>query len=291
MVVYLLQHFVEGLEEFEKSMKNLIQNVSLFFGYYIMKFLSNKNVAKRASSFGTVKPLCSEAALESESDREDVKNELEYEDTISNDVYHETKFRDSCNAKSDLPGVHNFKPIYSIGYWNDPDDIDNPRASVAILTFSGIGRLSDFSMNIIGGRTLVYKVVWPACMTVSNQLHVVWIDGKGYRKKLAYYHGMVKCFDVMYAPMRRHDGRVETSASIPLNMKVETRPEIHLLAFPNNTAREIYVIIRGPARRTTNLDEQELVWEELIPSFSIVSIYRISLEISVQADSESEYKY
>ena len=104
-----------------------------------------------------------------------------------------------------------------------------------------------------------YKVVWTACTAVSNQLHAIWIDGKGDLKNLANYHGMVKCFDAMYAPMRRHDGRVDTSASIPINMKVETRPEIHLLAFPNTTARVIYVILRGPARRTTDIDEQEIV--------------------------------
>ena len=37
-----------------------------------------------------------------ESESEDVKNELEYEDTFSKDDDHETKFVDSCNAKSDL---------------------------------------------------------------------------------------------------------------------------------------------------------------------------------------------
>ncbi len=66
----------------------------------------------------------------------------------------------------------------------------------------------------------------------------------------------------MLSPMRRHDHRVETSATIPIDMKVETRPKIHLLSFPNSRARVIYVILRGPARKTTNLDEQELVWKQ-----------------------------
>ena len=75
---------------------------------------------------------------------------------------------------------------------------------------------------------------------------------------------MVKCFDSMLSPMRPHDKRVETSAMIPINMKVENRPQIHLLSFPNTSTRVIYVILGGPALKTTNLDEQELVWEQLM---------------------------
>ena len=74
---------------------------------------------------------------------------------------------------------------------------------------------------------------------------------------------MVKCSDSTLAPMRRHDGRVETSSMISINMIVETRPDIHLLAFPNTLARIIYIILRGPARKTTNLTELELVWEHI----------------------------
>ena len=104
-----------------------------------------------------------------------------------------------------------------------------------------------------------YKVVWPTSLTVSDQLHALWIEGKGDRKKLTHSHGMVKCFDSILSPVRRLDTRVETSAMVPIKMKVETRPEIHLLAFPNSSARIVYVILRGPARKTANLNEQELV--------------------------------
>ena len=68
----------------------------------------------------------------------------------------------------------------------------------------------------------------------------------------------------MLSPMRRHERRVETSAMIPINMKVETRPQIHHLSFPNTSTRVINVILPGPALETTNLDEQELVWEQLM---------------------------
>ena len=210
----------------------------------------------------SVKPLCTEAALETESEKDDMKDEGWNVDEISEGIEEDLNYSDSNIPKSIMTDHHSFKPIYSIGYWNDPDDNDNPCASVSILTFSGIDKLSDFSINIVGGRLLEYKVVWPVSLTVSDQLHAVWIEGKGERKRLANYHVMVKCFDSMLAPMRRHDSRVETSAMIPINMKVETRPEIHLLSFPNTTARIIYVILRGPARKTTNLDEQELVWEQ-----------------------------
>ncbi len=54
---------------------------------------------------------------------------------------------------------------------------------MAILTFSGIDKLSDFSINIVGGRLLEYKVVWPVSLTTSDQLHAAWIEGKGERKK------------------------------------------------------------------------------------------------------------
>ncbi len=133
---------------------------------------------------------------------------------------------------------------------------------LSLLTFSGNDKLSDFSINIVGGRLLEYKVVGPVSSNTSDQLHAEWIDGKGERKKLANYHRMLKCFDSMLSSMRRHDSRVETSAMIPMNMKVETRPEIYLLSFPNTTARIIYVILRGPARRTQNLYELELIWEQ-----------------------------
>ncbi len=92
-------------------------------------------------------------------------------------------------------------------------------------------------------------------VTAGDQLHAVWIDGKGESKKLANYHGMVKCFDSMLAPMRSLGSRVETSAIIPTNMKVETQPEIRLLSLPNTCARIFYVIQQGSARKTTNLDE------------------------------------
>ena len=81
-----------------------------------------------------------------------------------------------------------------------------------------------------------YKVVQLSSMTVCTQVHTVWIDGKGDRKQLADYHGMVKCFDSILALMRRRDGRVETSSMIPINTKVETRPEIHSLAFLSTPA-------------------------------------------------------
>ena len=155
-----------------------------------------------------------------------------------------------------------FKPIYSIGYWNDPDDNDSPCASVAILSFTGVDKLSDFSINIVGDSCIEYKVVWPEHLTVSTLLHRMWLEGKGRRCKLAEYHGMVKCFEKMMAPLRRHDNRIETTARIPINMKVESRLSTHMLAFPGTSAKIIYIILRGPVRKVTNLDDEAIAWEK-----------------------------
>ena len=70
-----------------------------------------------------------------------------------------------------------FNPIYAVGYWDDPDDNDNPCASVAILNFSGIDRRSDFSVSIVDENILEFKVLWPECLTESRILQSVWLVG------------------------------------------------------------------------------------------------------------------
>ena len=145
-----------------------------------------------------------------------------------------------------------FKPIYSIGYWNDPDDNDSPCASVSTLSFTGVDKLSDFPLNIVGDSCIEYKVVWPEQLTVSTLLQRMWLEGKGLRSNLAEYHGMVKYFENMMAPLRHHGNRIETTARIPINMIVESRLSTHLLAFPGTSAKIIYIILRGPARKVTN---------------------------------------
>lgn len=97
---------------------------------------------------------------------------------------------------------------------------------------------------------------------MSRVLHSLWLDGKGARKKLEDYHGMLKSFEPMLSPLRRFDNRIESTARIPLKIKVESRPEVHLLAFPNTTARIVYVILRGPARKVTTLSDDKITWEK-----------------------------
>ncbi len=188
-----------------------------------------------------------------EGDKGEEKDEGLHIDGISKDIENDSNYKDAQIPKSFTTENHFFKTIYSVGYRSDREDNDNPCASVAILTFSGIYKLSDFSINVVGGRLLEYKIVWPVSLTVSGLLHALWIDGKGGPKKWTRFYGMVKCFDSILAPMRGHDGRVEASAMILSYMKVETRPEIHLLSFPNTTAGIIHVILRVPACRTKNL--------------------------------------
>ena len=211
-----------------------------------------------------VKALCTEAtAPESEVEEEYIK--LERSPTAEEDDKNEPIDGGTVsNATRSilLEDDTSFKPIYGIGYWNDPAYNDNPCASVATLSFTGIDKLSDFTINIVGDSCIEYRVVWPEPLTVSTTLHRMWLDGKGHHTKLTDYHGMVKCFDRMMAPLRRHDNRIETTARIPLNMKVESRVATHLLAFPNSTARVIYVVLRGPARKVTNLEDQDIPWEQ-----------------------------
>lgn len=45
-------------------------------------------------------------------------------------------------------------------------------------------------------------------------------------------------------------------------MKVESRPEVRPLSFPNTSARIIYIILRGPARKVTTLNDDNIVWEK-----------------------------
>ena len=211
-----------------------------------------------------VKSMCTDAPIngsvcdekDEKSDRMGISDDVELEEEDETLLYGEGAAHEIVENDSA------FKPIYSIGYWNDPDDNDSPCASVAILSFTGVDKISDFSINIVGDSFIEYKVVWPEQMTVSTILHRMWLEGKGRRSKLAEYHGMVKCFEKMMGPLRRHDNRIETTARIPINMKVESRASTHLLAFPGTTAKVIYIILRGPARKVTNLDDQAISWEK-----------------------------
>lgn len=65
----------------------------------------------------------------------------------------------------------------------------------------------------------------------------------------------------MLGPTRRQDNRVGPSAMKSINVKVQTRLEIHLFVFPNTSARIVYIILRGSARKTTNLEEQDILRE------------------------------
>lgn len=153
-----------------------------------------------------------------------------------------------------------FMPVFTVGYWDDPADSYSPCASVNIWSFSGLDKSSDFSINVVNS-CVEFTAVWPEEMTTAEILHGVWMNGTGGRQKIAAYHPMVTCFDAMLAPLRRHDGRVHTVTKIPVKMRVESRPEVHLLKFPNSTLRLIYVILRGPAKKTIPAADSELVWE------------------------------
>ena len=79
----------------------------------------------------------------------------------------------SSITKSISADHHSFKPIYPIRYWSDPDDNDDLCVLVAILTFNKIDKLLRFSINIVGGKLLESKVVWPMRSKVNIQLQTV----------------------------------------------------------------------------------------------------------------------
>ena len=73
---------------------------------------------------------------------------------------------------------------------------------------------------------------------------------------------MLKCMDSMLAPMRRHDRLVERTARISIDIKVKTRPQIHLLVFSGSNSRVIHIIWRGPAGKLTILDDRKIEREK-----------------------------
>ena len=212
----------------------------------------------------SVKSMCTDAPIngsvrdekDEKSDRMGVSDDVELEDE------YETLFYGEGAAHDSLENDSAFKPIYSIGYWNDPVDNDSPCASAAILPFTGVEKISDFSINIVGDSFIEYKVVWPEQMAVSTILHRMWLERKGRRSNLAEYHGVVKFFEKMMGPRRLYGNRIETTARIPINMKVESRASTHLLAFLGTTFKVIYLILSGPARKVTNLDDQAISWKK-----------------------------
>ncbi len=108
--------------------------VSIFLINILICFEKNEKCRKSAS----VKPLCTKVSVETESEKEELNNESCYGEENSKDVDEEFDYGENDTSKSIATDHFSAKPIYSIGYWNDPDNNDNPYASVAILTISGI---------------------------------------------------------------------------------------------------------------------------------------------------------
>ena len=143
-----------------------------------------------------------------------------------------------------------FKPIYSVGVWENPDDRDNKRISVAILMCTGTEKRGDFTINVVdGGEFLEYSVFWPRAMTDTTALHKMWLVGKGVQQ-IKSYHPMVRAFlPFLERNRRKHDGRVESKARIPLPFAVESRFEEFTLNF-SSKERILYIILKAPAQLT-----------------------------------------
>ena len=161
-----------------------------------------------------------------------------------------------------LMGENNFKPIYAIGKWQDPDDSDTGRVSVAILMFSGMRKQSDYMLNVVdGGLFLEYKVFWPAAIADTYKLHSMWIDGKGGARKIVQYHPMVRSFLPFIGRLRRaQDSKVEITARIPLPVKVETRFEEHVLQWTATGERILYIVLKQPTKQALVCDNGEIAF-------------------------------
>lgn len=155
-----------------------------------------------------------------------------------------------------------FKPIYSIGAWQEPDENDNRYVSVAILMFTGQDKTTSFSVNVVDGEYLEYSIAWPRPLCDTNLLHRKWISGEGRNtRKLEYYHPMIRCFLPFISRIRGNREKMVTTARIPLPFPVETNVDQHLLKFPNTSARILYCMMRAPANKKRDTEEEDLVFE------------------------------
>ena len=157
----------------------------------------------------------------------------------------------------------NFKPIYSIGAWQEPDEDDNRFVSVAILLFTGQDTTSSYSINVVDGEYLEYTVTWPIPFGDPKLLHRKWVTGSTQPSRMMHYHPMVTCFNEFFKRIRGDRERITTTSRLPLPFPVETEVDQHLLKFPGTSARILYCILRAPAqkKRSSAMLEKDLVFE------------------------------
>ena len=154
-----------------------------------------------------------------------------------------------------------FKPIYSLGAWQKPDDNDNRYISVAILLFTGQDTTLSYNLAVVGGGNILeYSVTWPPPFEIPRLLHRKWLEVEN-STRIMHYHPMVTCFNQFIRRIRGDRERIRTTSRLPLPFPVETDIDEHLLKFPGTAARVLYGIIRAPAEKTRNLEERELVFE------------------------------
>ena len=140
------------------------------------------------------------------------------------------------------------KPIYSAEVWENPDDRYNKRVSVAILMCTDTEKRGDFTINVVaGGEFLEYSVFWPRAMNGTTALHKMWLVGKRVQQ-LESYHPMVRAFlPFLERNRKKHDGRVESKAKIPLPFAVKSRFEEFTLSF-SCKERILYIVLKAPAQ-------------------------------------------
>lgn len=155
-----------------------------------------------------------------------------------------------------------FKPIYAVGEWNNPEDLENRRVSVAILMCTGTEKRNDFTLNVVSqGWALEYSVLWPRAMVDMETLHKMWLLGAGDVPRIEKYHPMLKSFHPFLDSLRRpHDGNIETKSRISLPFKCETRFTFHTLQWTGSSQRVLYVILSAPAKQTCVLENEPIAF-------------------------------
>jgi len=146
-----------------------------------------------------------------------------------------------------LSDHHDFKPLHLVSVWREPETLAR-RISVAIILPSGIDKRG-FSIRVSNdGGYLELTVTWPTPLVRVETMHKKWLVSEG-EDDFEKYHPKVMGFDMPLQNLRkRTSDSVKSVARIPLHFLVQSQMENYNLAWKDNTARMVYVDLRGRVR-------------------------------------------
>ena len=91
-------------------------------------------------------------------------------------------------------------------------------------------------------------------------LHKKWRVGQGVNR-IQNHHPLVRCFNEFFEKTQREDGRISSTARIPLPFVVESRPEVFLLSFIGTSQKVLYVILKAPAKKVA--ETTKVIFEDV----------------------------